>query len=82
MEPEFGVGMGSEPPLSRPKPGIWMRALEIAGMILLIYGLAASHWIVALFGAAAVLIAYRLYRRKHGTRTSAGATGDADSGGD
>jgi hypothetical protein len=60
------------------------RLVEAAGLAGLLYGLAASAWLVALAGAALIIAAYTLYRRRHGQAPGAdpGAMGMGDEGGD
>ena len=73
---------------ARAKPPLWLRALEAAGLLALIIGLASDTWWLAGVGFATVLLSYRLYR---GPRGKVGADGagnggwlgyDMDGGGD
>lgn len=48
-----------------PRPSLFraIRATEAIGLLVLLYGLAASHWFVAATGAGTILAAYAVYRR-------------------
>ena len=62
----------------RPKPPVWLRAMEAVGLVALIFGLASSRWWLAGLGFATVLLSYRLYR---GLRGNPGSDGAGNSGG-
>ena len=90
MDPEFGVGIGSQsatgrPP--RPRPTLFVRGMEMAGLALVVYGLGAYRFGVAAVGGAMIVGSYALYRRKHEffppDGTDGGSAGlDSDGGGD
>ena len=50
---------------ARPKPPVWLRALEAVGLLAMIIGLASDRWWLAGLGFATVPLSYRLY---HGPR--------------
>lgn len=90
MDPDVGLGIEHDTAAGaarRPRPTHLVRGLELAGLGLVIYGLAASRlWLVAL-GGGTILGSYALYRRTHGPaldrQPGRGADGpDADGGGD
>jgi uncharacterized membrane protein YgcG len=61
------------------------RLAEGAGLVILIYGLAASAWWIAIGGAAIIIAAYATYPRKHrrsddgdGTAVYLGSDGHRD----
>jgi hypothetical protein len=56
----------------------FVRLAEIAGLIAVIWGLAASQWWLSLCGLAMILASYALYRGHH--RAHQRGNGDSDSG--
>jgi hypothetical protein len=90
MDPDIGVGIGSETPTgapSRPRPTVFVRGLEIVGLALVVYGLGAHRFAIAAIGGAMIVGSYALYRRKHGSAQPDGSGSDpwgsdADGGGD
>jgi hypothetical protein len=48
-----------------PRPRLFraIRATEALGLLMLLYGLASSRWLVAATGAGTVVAAYFVYRR-------------------
>jgi hypothetical protein len=68
MEPEVEVSVGIESGAERqrPRPSLLVRAMEVAGLVLVGYGLASSEFLMAGAGVALILFSYRIYRRKHG----------------
>jgi uncharacterized membrane protein YgcG len=61
------------------------RVAEGAGLVILIYGLAASVWWIAIAGAAIIIAAYAAYPRRHrrsndgdGTAVHLGSDGHRD----
>ena len=90
MDPEFGVGIGSKHGTGRqqrPRPSLFLRAMEMAGLALVAYGLGSYRFGHAAIGGLLIVGSYALYRRKHGSRPTAGPDGspwgpDADGGGD
>ncbi len=90
MDPDYGVGIGrtdakdAEP---RPRPTLFVRGAELAGLALVVYGLGDRRFGLVAVGAAMILGSYALYRRKHGPAKPAGADrgsegSDLDGGGD
>jgi hypothetical protein len=86
MGPDFGLGIGrdtadNDPP--RPRPTLFVRGMEIAGLALVAYGLSDFSIVLIVAGDALILGSYALYRRRHG-RPGSGATGGSafDSGED
>ncbi len=90
MDPEFGVGIGSERTgggNQRPPPLLPVRLLELLGLAVVTYGLGDLHFGLAALGGAMILGSYALYRRKHGPPPPPGQNGgldgmDSDGGGD
>ena len=87
MEPEVGFGMGREAGASGqapPRPSLLIRAMELAGLALLVLGLGNWRlWQIAL-GGAMLIGSYAIYRGQHGSRAGAVAGpvgGDAGDGG-
>jgi hypothetical protein len=90
MDPDVGLGIGQDKTTGgaqRPRPSVFVRGLEMAGLGLVIYGLATSRIWLAAVGGAMILGSYALYRRTHGSALDRergnGPDGpDADGGGD
>jgi hypothetical protein len=92
MEPEVGFGAGTDPAeggTPRPRSSLLLRAMEISGLALVIYGLGASHLLLVVPGAGLIIGSYALYRLRHGPGPAAGADGELcsddpgrDGGGD
>jgi hypothetical protein len=90
MEPDFGIGIGTDRTgrgVQRPRPSIFVRLLEMAGLGLVAYGLGSYRFGLAVVGGGMIIGCYTLYRRKHGpaqtTGSESGPDGmDADGGGD
>ena len=70
-------------PFDRRRAARPYRVLEALGLVLLLFGLAASAWGTALAGAAVILVSYGLYRRRHGATSGPdpGSAGMGDEGG-
>lgn len=89
MDPE--VGLGIEPDNAagagqRPRPSLLVRGLEMAGLGLVIYGLATLRFWLAALGGGVILASYALYHRTHGAALARGPDPgpggpDADGGG-
>lgn len=58
------------------------RLAEFLGLMLLLYGLASSAWLIAACGAALIVICYAVYRRRNPAQSARhnGPAGDTDSG--
>ena len=58
------------------------RLVEAIGIAILLYGLASSEWLIALAGAALIVLTYTLYRRRHGKAPGGdpGSVGRGDGG--
>ncbi len=90
MDPQVEVTLGARPGAEerhRLRPSLFVRALEIAGLVLVGYGLASSAFLLAGAGAGLIFLSYRIYRRKHGYGPSGGGNGfggggDLGGGGD
>ena len=88
MDPDVGLGIGQDKATGgaqRPRPSVFVRGLEMAGLGLVIYGLATSGIWLAVLGGAVILGSYALYRRTHGQALDRGHASDgpdADGGGD
>ena len=88
MDPDAGLGIGQESSSGaarNPRPSVLVRGLEMAGLGLVIYGLATSRVWLAALGGAVILGSYALYRRTHGPAPEGGPGPDgpdADGGGD
>ena len=65
MGPEIEFGMGKSVN-GRPRPSLFVRLLEMAGLALVILGLGGGRYWLVLPGAALVVASYAIYRRKHG----------------
>ena len=85
MEPDFGLTVGAAK-TGRPRPSRLVRLTEIAGMIVILWGIGIGPVWLALIGGAMVIGSYAAYRRKHGRFApgdgGAGDDGGGDSGGD
>jgi hypothetical protein len=69
MDPDFGLGIGQDKPLGtapRPRPSLIVRGLELAGLVLVIYGLGSYRFGLVAIGGVAIVGSYALYRRTHG----------------
>lgn len=90
MDPEFGLGIGREAGGEvprRPRPTLFVRGLEMAGLALVIYGLGSNRFGIAAVGGVMIVGSYALYRRKHGSAAAAGSGGasggsEMEGGGD
>ncbi|WP_295079469.1 hypothetical protein [Tabrizicola sp.] len=90
MDPDAGLGIGQDKATGgaqRPRPSVFVRGLEMAGLGLVIYGLATSRIWLAVLGGAVILGSYALYRRTHREAVDRGPDygpdgPDADGGGD
>lgn len=90
MDPDVGLGIehGNAAGAARkPRPSLFVRGLEMAGLGLVVYGLATSRFWLAAVGGATILGSYALYRRTHGPALDRergnGPDGpDPDGGGD
>ena len=90
MDPEFGVGIGSERTgggTRRPRPSLAVRLLELLGLAVVTYGLGDLHFGLAALGGAMIISSYALFRRKHGPSPPPGPNSgldgmDSDGGGD
>ena len=89
MGPEFGIGGGAEigGSTQRPRPSIFVRLLEMAGLVLVAYGLGTNRFGLAAVGGGMIVSSYAVYRRKHGPSRSddsdIGLDGpNSDDGGD
>jgi hypothetical protein len=83
MEPnvEITVGAGSGAGRrQRPRPSLLVRGMEIAGLVLVGYGLASNAFLLAGAGAGLILLSYRIYRRKHGAGPGVDGNGSVDGG--
>ncbi len=83
MEPEVGIGMGGNAAAggrAPPRPSLRIRAMDLAGLAMLILGVGNwSFWQIAL-GGGLVLGSYAIYRRKHGPQAGTGAGPDGPGG--
>ncbi len=78
MEPDFTVTVGVGK-TERPKPSLLVRLTEMAGMVVIFWGLGMGPlWLVAV-GGVMVVGSYAAYRRKHGP-FEPGEGGSADMG--
>ncbi len=70
-------------PIDRHRAARPYRVVEALGLVLLLFGLAASAWAIALAGAAVILGSYSLYRHRHGAASGSdpGSAGMGDEGG-
>ena len=90
MDPDFGLGIGREgagDAPQRPRPTLFVRAMEMVGLALVIYGLGDYRFGLVVLGAVMIFGSYALYRRKHGALPPQGAGdgfggSDSDGGGD
>lgn len=90
MEPDFGIGIGTENGSAvskRPRPSLGIRLLEGLGLALMAYGLGTYRFGWAVLGGGMIIGSYALYRWKHGPAPlpgpDSGCDGpDADGGGD
>lgn len=89
MGPEFGIGGGSDNGGSaqRLRPSIFVRLLELAGLVLVAYGLGTNRFGLAAVGGGMIVSSYALYRRKHGPdpngrRDDSSGRMDSNGGGD
>lgn len=90
MGPDFEIGGGTEiggGGTQRPRPSIFVRLLEMAGLALVAYGLGTNRFVLAALGGGIILFSYALYRRKQGSSQPTGSDGegggtDSDGGGD
>ncbi len=84
MEPEVSLTVEKDRAGRRPRPSLFVRALEIAGLALVILGLADGRLWLAFLGAGLVMASYAVYRRKHGAGPTSGSgpdSPDSDAGG-
>ncbi len=85
MDPEFGIGLGSDAGAERPappRPSLLIRAMEVAGLALLVLGLGGWQlWQIAL-GGGMVIGSYAIYRWQHGPQAGPAAGSDRPDGGD
>lgn len=84
MDVEVTREAGKPGQSGKPVRGLWRyKLIEAIGLVLLLYGLASSAWMVALAGGATILAIYALFRRRHGVVPSdpQGSAGMADDGG-
>lgn len=88
MGPEVGFGIGRDAAAggkSPPRPALLIRAMELAGLALLILGIGKGSIGQMVVGGGLVIGSYAIYRRKHGpqvgTRVGDGPDGDAGDGG-
>jgi hypothetical protein len=90
MGPDFEIGGGTEIGVGgtpRPRPSIFVRLLEMAGLALVAYGLGTNRFVLAALGGGTIIVSYAVYRRKHGTSQPTRSDGDrggmdTDGGGD
>jgi hypothetical protein len=80
MEPDVGLTVEQDRAGGRPRPSLLVRAMEIAGLVLVILGLGDGRLWLAVLGAALVVGSYAIFRRKHGAgRASGGGSDSPDS---
>jgi hypothetical protein len=87
MEPDVELTVDKDRAGGRPRPSLAVRAMEIAGLVLVILGLGDSRLWLAVLGAALVVASYAIYRRTHGAGNASGGgseglDGDDGGGGD
>lgn len=90
MDPDVEIGGGTQiggGGTPRPRPSTFVRLLEMAGLVLVAYGLGTNRFVLAAFGGGIIIVSYALYRRTHGPavdrRPGKGPDGmDADGGGE
>jgi hypothetical protein len=89
MDPEVSLGIehGKGVGAARKPPSLFVRGLEMAGLGLVIYGLATYRFELVALGGATILRSYALYRRTHGHPLDRGPDNgpdgpDTDGGGD
>ncbi|MDP3197053.1 hypothetical protein [Tabrizicola sp.] len=90
MDPEASLGIEQDKgagAVRKPRPSSFVRGLEMAGLGLVIYGLATSRFWLAALGGGVILASYTLYRRTHRLALDRGPgsgpdSPDADGGGE
>jgi hypothetical protein len=89
MDPEFGLGLGTDRPRNTshpPRPSLLIRGLELLGLALVSYGLGAFllRWVA--LGGVMIVASYTIYRWQHGPVAPGsgppGADGIGGDGGD
>ncbi len=58
------------------------RLVELVGLLMLLYGLASSEWLIAMAGALVIVMTYQVYRRRHPARPDRGDGGGSSGGND
>ena len=84
MEPEVRLTVEKDRAGRPPRPTLMVRGFEIAGLAVLILGLADGRLWLAMLGAGLVIASYAIYRRKHGAGPRSGNdpdSPDSDAGG-
>jgi hypothetical protein len=81
MRADFGFQFGKDRRgggTRRPRPSLFIRALEAAGLALVLVGLGAGRFGWAAVGVVLIVGSYALYRRKHGRGPPSETTDSAD----
>jgi hypothetical protein len=79
MGPNFEIGGGTEigrGGTKKPRPSVFVRVLEVAGLVLVAYGLGTSRFVLAALGGGVIFLSYVVYRRKHGPFQQNGSDSD------
>ena len=79
MGPNFEIGGGKEigsGGTQKPRPSVFVRVLEVAGLALVAYGLGTSRFVLAALGGGVIFLSYAVYRRKHGPFQQNGSDSD------